>query len=233
MRKVTTFVGLTLFALAAPARAQEAAPTAAPPAGDKAATTTPTHAAAESAPPAGDAAAAAAPVAAPAGVPHRNFQVGLSFLPMALGEYTNALDDVHPVTDAAFAYGVGLSAGYEVLRGLIVGVAPQAIFNVQGKDFPSSAKQFDLMVRVAYVFPLADKTAVYAEFLPGYSLIKPDDGETSKGLVMAFGAGGVMDITDRFFANLGAGYQIGYQKQPLGDSKSKYIRVALGGGVKF
>ena len=71
------------------------------------------------------------------------------------------------------------------------------------------------------------------EFLPGYSLIKPDEGKTSKGLVLAFGVGGLIDLTARTFATLGAGYQIGYQKQPLGDSKSKYIRVAVGGGVKF
>jgi len=232
MRKVSTLVGLTLFALATTARAQEAAPasdTAAPPAGDAAATP---PAATAPAPSAGDATAPAAPTEP--GVSQRKLQVGLSFLPMALGKFTNGLDDQHPVTDAAFAYGLGLSVGYEVLSGLIVGIAPQALLDVRGKNFPSSGKQFDLMVRIAYVLPLADKIGVYAEVLPGYSLIKPDDGDTTKGPVIAFGAGGVMDVTDRIFANLGVGYQIGYQKLPTSvDGKTSYVRVALGGGVKF
>jgi hypothetical protein len=64
MRKVSTLVGLTLFALAGLARAQEAAPaadTAAPPAGDAAA--------APAAAPEGAAAPAAAPAAAMGGYP--------------------------------------------------------------------------------------------------------------------------------------------------------------------
>ena len=112
------------------------------------------------------------------------------------------------------------------------------IFNVKVKDpeIPAdAARQYDLMARVAYVYPVADKTAVYAEVLPGYSLITSDAAPA--GLVVAFGAGASIEMTDWVFVNLGVGYQMGFQKWKEGantyDTSTKYLRVALGGGVKF
>lgn len=239
MRKVSTLVGLTLLALAAQARAQEAAPEA-PPASDATATTV--HAATV-APPLPDGVAASAPTPAQPATPRRKIQVGLSFLPMAVGKYT--FSDTFTTTassDAYFAYGLGLSAGYEVLPGLIVGLAPQVIFNVQPKPseaaYPPPARQYDLMVRVAYEYRPVDTIAVYAEVLPGFSRISPsDESSPSSGLVLAFGAGCVADMTDRFFINLGAGYQVGFQSQSEGvhqlELRTRYVRVAMGGGVRF
>jgi hypothetical protein len=236
MRKVSTLVGLTLFALAAPAGAQETSPaaaTAAPPTGDANSAT--------DAPSAGVASAAPAPVEAAAS--RRKIQVGLSFLPMAQGKYT--FSDTFTSTtssEAYFAYGIGLSAGYEILPGLVVGLAPQVIFNVQPKPsdaaYPAVARQYDLMARVAYELRVVDTIAVYAEVLPGYSRIAPsDEASPSSGLVLAFGAGCAVDMTDRFFVNLGAGYQMGFQSQSQGihqlELRTKYVRVAMGGGVRF
>jgi hypothetical protein len=223
MRKVSTLVGLTLFALAAPARAQEAAPaaaTATPPAGVEAATPAPTQ-----------------PTAS-----RRRIQIGLSFLPMALGKYPAGPGAETPFVDAAFAYGAGLSAGYEVLHSvrhsLVVGIAPQVTFNVKPRDEGGEAgRQYDLMVRVAYAYTIVDTIALYAEVLPGYSIFTIPPGDSAKGPVFAFGVGAIMDLTDRVFANLGAGYEMGYQKSAATgvdvDAKTKYIRVALGGGVRF
>ena len=46
-----------------------------------------------------------------------------------------------------------------------------------------------------------------------------------------------MDLGDRAFVNLGAGYQIGFQKVSQADlnldNRTKYVRVVLGGGVRF
>ena len=243
MRKLSTLVGLTLFALAASARAQDAAPaadTAAPPAGDAAVTPAPAAAAAKAAPTAGD--AADAQVDAQPAVSRRKIQLGLSFLPMAVGKYPAGPGAESPFVDAAFAYGVGLSAGYEVLhRGphsLVVGIAPQATFNVKARDEGGEAgRQYDLMVRVAYAYTIIDTISVYAEVLPGYSIITIPPGDSAKGLVLAFGVGALMDLTDRIFANLGVGYEMGYQKSAaVGidvDANTKYVRVALGGGVRF
>jgi hypothetical protein len=242
MRKASTLVGLTLFALAATASAEEATPaaaTAAPPAGDAIATPAP----AASATPAGNAVAAPAPALPVPAVSRRKIQVGLAFLPMAAGRYT--FSDTFTSTASSetyFAYGFGLSAGYEVLPGLVVGVAPQVILNVQPKPsefvHPPAAKQYDLMARVAYVYRAADTISVYAEVLPGFSRISPsDDTIQSTGLVLAIGAGCTMDMTDRFFLNIGGGYQMGFQNQAAGshqmELRTKYVRVALGGGVRF
>ena len=244
MRKVSTLLGLTLFALASTTSAQEAAPaadTAAPPPGAPAADSKPEPATAT--PPAGNAVQSPAPAAAQPAASRRKIQVGLSFLPMAAGKYT--FSDTFTTTastDAYFAAGVGLSVGYEVLPGLVVGVAPQVIFNVQPKPMdaanPAVAREYDLMARVAYGFRVGDTFSVYAEVLPGYSRIAPsDDTSPSDGLVLALGAGCTMDMTDRFFLNLGGGYQMGFQSQTTGvhqmELRTKYVRVAMGGGVKF
>ena len=100
-----------------------------------------------------------------------------------------------------------------------------------------TSTQLDLMARLAYAFPVVETISVYAELLPGYSLIKPSDGDTATGFVFAFGVGGAMDLTERLFVNLGAGYQFGFQKLPAADknaeTRSSYIRVAFGIGMRF
>jgi hypothetical protein len=216
MRKASHLVGLTLVALAATAHAQESVPAAAPPAAD----------------------AATAPGPAQAAVPPRRTEVGLAFMPMALGKFVSAPGGTSVTADAAFGFGVGLSVSYLITHGLSIGFAPQAIFNVKVKDDGgAAAKQYDLMARVAYTLAVVDTIAVYVEVLPGYSLIAPPAGDTAKGLVLAAGVGAAMDVSDRVFANLGVGYQIGFQKLSLdgveADVRTRYVRVALGGGVKF
>ncbi len=242
MRKVSTLVGLTLFALASSARAEETATEAdtaaapAPPAGDAAAAPAPASATTTAAPPAESVAVALTPD--PEASQHK-FQVGLAFLPMALGKWTNSPNPLTTVTtDAAFAYGLGLSVGYQVIPHLVVGLAPQAIFNVKEKAATPpvpAVREYDLMARVAGEIQVVEGTMVYAEVLPGYSLVTTDSGP--KGFVIAFGLGAAMQMTDRIFVNVGGGYQIGYQKWASGantlTTSTKYIRVALGGGVRF
>ena len=211
MRKISALVVLGLLAAAATARAEEGAPAAVE------ATSSP-------------------------GV-HRKLQLGLSFLPMAVGKFTYADSFTSTATqDAHFAYGVGLSASYEVLRGLLVGLAPQAIFAVQPKPIEGldtlPMKEFDFMARVAYAYRVIETIAVYAEALPGFSLIVPsDDAAVSKGLVLGFGVGCTADMTASTFVNIGAGYQIGFQSQTEGihtnELRTRYVRVAIGGGVRF
>ena len=241
MRTTSTLVGLVLFALTATARAEEAAPAAAaaaPPAGEAAAApaSTPPPAATQSAPLADNAADALTPVAEQPAVSRRRWQVGLSFLPMAAGRFTSTVSTTE-TNDAAFAYGVSLAAGYEILRGLSVGLAPQLILNVKDKTSSSTAKQFDLMARVAYAYPVVETISIYAEVLPGYSLIIPPTGGFPRGMVVAFGGGCAINLTDRVFVNLGVDYQMGFQTRydsGVGfETRTTYLRASLGGGVKF
>jgi hypothetical protein len=256
MRTTSTLVGLVLLMMTATARADEADPAAAPASTSTSTSTstatpsTPTtgHAAdakppatAPSAPAAEQAAAALSPE--PGQAAPRKLQVGVSFLPMAMGRYTYSDTFTSTVSaEAHFAYGFGLSVGYEVLPGLIVGFSPQAILNVQPKPSdtvnPAAMKQVDLLARVAYAYRPVDTISVYAEVLPGYSLLLPsDNAAVSKGLVVALGAGVAMDMTDRFFVSVGGGYQLGFQSQSAGihqlQLRTKYVRVALGGGMRF
>jgi len=240
MRKLITLSGLTLFALATTARAQEAAPAATTPA-TPAGATAPSNTAPVTSPADLAASAAASTTAEAVEVPaaRKKMQVGLAFLPMALGKYTQSPDLANVVTsDASFAYGIGVSFGYEVLPHLIVGIAPQYILNVKEKapDVAYDAqKQMDLLARVAYVLPVADNTSVYAEVLPGLSIIEAD--AKPMGFVIAGGVGAIMDLSDRFFLNLGVGYQKGFQSWSEGkntyQTRTQYVRVSMGGGVKF
>jgi hypothetical protein len=240
MRNPSSLIALTIFALAGTASAKEAAHTpekaapekAAPAAGNAVAPAPATAPAAAVTPVAGD--VTAAPLATPKA---RRFQLGLAFLPMAKGRFTASPGGTPKTVDAAFAYGVSLSASYEVLRGLWVGLAPQFTLNVKDKKSPDVAKELDILARVAYAYRPVDTITVYAEVLPGYSLILPPGGGVAKGFVVAFGAGTAMDFTDRYFANIGLGYQIGYQNRMEESTKlqtrTSYVRVTLGGGVRF
>ncbi|HEX2657801.1 MAG TPA: hypothetical protein VHU40_06000 [Polyangia bacterium] len=177
-------------------------------------------------------------VAAPV---HRKLHLGLSALAMGLGKYryTSGSDEVVS-SDAAFAYGLALSVGYEVIPHLVVGLVPQVIFHVQEK-VPEIAgtsppvQEWDVFARVAYEHDVVEGTQVFAELLPGVSTIRNQSGPF--GFVMGVGVGARMAVSERAFVNLGAGYQLGFQRWKEGvntlEASTRYVRVALGGGVKF
>jgi len=245
MRKVSPLVGLTIFALAQAARAQGTAP-AVPPTDAPPALPAPAPAPA----PAVVAPAAPAPAAAPAIVmadtssaepQKKKLHLGLSALAMGLGKYryTSGSDEVVS-SDASFAYGLALSVGYEFIPHLVIGLTPQIIFPVKEK-VPEIAgtspgwQEWDVLLRVAYEYEVIGGTEIYAEALPGFSMIRNESGPY--GFVMGLGAGASIAVSDRAYVNLGAGYQLGFQHWKEGsntiESNTRYVRVALGGGVKF
>ncbi len=204
MRHKATIVGLVLASSVGTARAQDPVPTA-------------------------------AEVVAPPAASERRIEVVLSLLPMGMGKYQSAPGG-HPMTaDAAFSYGAALQASFAILPELTVGLAPQVFYNVKAKEDPAAgSRQVDLMARVAYTLHLVDTIGVYAEVLPGYSLISPPGGgDLSRGPVVAFGVGALMELTDRVFANLGVGYEVGFQKTRVSETRTRYVRLALGVGARF
>ena len=225
MRKIGTLIGLTLVALGAGARAEDGAPVAQTPA---VAVVDPFFVAQPS---------------APTPPPPARVRIGLAFLPMGLGKFTTPIGGEPIQGDASLAYGVGLSASYRIIAGFSVGIAPQIISNVNykvpppGVAAPDAVRETDLMARLAYTFPVVDTIGLYVEALPGYSLVSQAGGSPAKGFVVAFGGGADMGITDRIFANLGAGYQLGFQSLTVAgekvDTRTRYVRVSLGGGVRF
>ena len=229
MRKASTLIGLTLVALGAGARAEEIAPAAPPPA--PAVNPLPT-------------ATIVAPIPeAPPPPPARRIKIGLSFLPMGIGKFTTPIGGTAIEGDASFAYAFGLSASYRVIAGLELGIAPQIIYNVNYKTYPVdimaplASQETDLMARVAYTFPIVETIGLYVAALPGYSTINQPGSPSAKGFVLAFDGGVEMSVTDRIFADLGGGYQLGFQSLTVSgtklDERTKYVRVNLGGGFRF
>ena len=236
MRKASMLVGLTLIALGAGARAQDKVPAAPLP----------------DAPPPG-------PVAAPApagtvGIPYsgaaeapppRWIELGLSFLPMGRGKITEPNGGTDATDDARLAYGVGLSGTFPVWAGFRAGLAPQAIYDVSykvnpagnGIPLPPTSTEYDLFARLEYEFSLADGIALYANALPGYSFISNPGRSTAKGAVLVLGGGASMDMSERFFLDLGAGYQLGYQsancEAQTREYRTQYLRVTLGVGFRL
>ena len=220
MRKASTLVGLavlTSVALGTTARAQETASV----------------------------------VTTPEPARHRRIEVGVSFLPMSLGSLTQTPGGFDTTVDAKLAPGVSVSAGYEVLvpngfvPGVVVGIAPQMIWDVQWKEAPEGLqvrkyREDDFMARVAVGWTLAETIRLYLEVLPGYSRLVPADdpnGRNASGFVIAGGAGAAMNLGDRMFANLGGGIQKGYQKLPDEDlnakNRTEFVRVTVGVGARF
>ena len=227
IRLAGTLVALTLIGAAPAARAAGAgAPASADPAPAPAAVETTT------------------PAEAPPPAARHRFDVGLSLLPMERGKYSSTPSLGTTVTsDAAFAYGFALNVNARIIRGLSVGLTPQVIWNVKAKvspdqlASPGASKEYDLLLRIAYTQFLAEGISVYAEVLPGYSLLAPPAGKSPKGPVVAFGVGVMMDLSERIFASIGGGYQYGFQAITVGsesaDTSSRYIRLTLGGGFRF
>ena len=215
-RVCTLLVGLTLLAPAVDAAAADAVPP--PPVVPVPATDAPAVA------------AQGTPMAAP-----KRFQVGVQFLAMPLGEVNATQAGLTAENETRFAMGAGLSLGYDVWSGLIIGIAPQVIFGAKPREEPESGgNEYDLMARIAYRYSIPDVAALYAEVLPGYSIYAPIEADKSKGFVLAGGVGCEIDLAEHMFANFGLGYQKGWQTQTAtSNAQTSFVRVALGVGARF
>ena len=182
-----------------------------------------------------------------AGAPASRVQVGLAFLPMLLGRVATGPSGNDTSSHLDSTYGVGLSLGCRVVAGLSVGVAPQVVYHLSSKDSAGysvldSEKEYDLLARIAYAYTVVPKLDVYAEVLPGYAIVTYNriilgvQTPSAKGFVLGGGLGATVAITDRLYASAGIGYQQGFQKSAgLSDRdvKTRFLRIALGGGVRF
>lgn len=218
MRKVSTLIGLTLIAFGAGARAEDSVPAAPPTASAPAGTVV-------------------APAPATDLYSPRRLELGLSALGMGFGRVTSYDGVMTSTADGTVVYGASIALGYRIVNGLSVGIAPQVIFGVNTKDSDAeSSTEYNFMARIAYTFPVLDTLGFYAEALPGYSM--KSGSRWAKGFVVAAGVGAVLGVTERTFANIGVGYQLGYQDLSLGagavhPNREDYVRVAVGGGVRF
>lgn len=187
---------------------------------------------------------AAVPVAGP---PSSHFQLGVALMPMLMGRVGTGPSGHATSSHLDSTYGVALSFSYRIVAGLSVGVAPQTVFHLTSKDDAGysvidSEKEYDLLARIAYAYPVVPDLDVYAEVLPGYSfvsynqIVSGSPAPRARGFVGAAGLGAAWSITDRFFAHVGVGYQLGFQSSHgirEQEVRTRFLRLAMGGGVKF
>jgi len=157
---------------------------------------------------------------------------------MGLGKFNGALGGMPFSSDAALSYGVALRVGYVVVPGVTIAFAPQGFLNVKPKDQEEEgARQYDIMARLEYALQLAEAITVFVDVLPGYSLIVPPHGDIAKGLVLGIGGGAAIPLSERLFADLDIGYQVGFQSLPAAEmnaeTRTRYVRLAIGIGARF
>jgi hypothetical protein len=212
--------GALALATASVAVAQDAA-TAPPPA-------TPTDPAA--APPPTATAAGGAGSAASAS----KMRLAVTLVPMPLGSLKTNIGGADLSADSAMAFAIMPVFDYLVMPNLFVGVAPSYAFNVKDKNsMGDAASQLDLLLRVGYGLPVAEKLGVYGYASPGYSLIRPSEGDSAKGLVLGLHAGAMYDLASNLFVNGQVGYQLGFQQLSGNDFKTNYLQIGLGVGMRL
>lgn len=138
--------------------------------------------------------------------------------------------------DTAIAFGINGLIDYAINPAISIGFMPQVLLNVKPEDEDESAKQFDLLVRVAGHYPAAPNIDLYGYLAPGYSIISPpdwpDNVDRPKGLIIGFGGGAAYQVAPRTAITGELGYQIGLQGLEENgvaiDLETSYLRVGAG-----
>jgi hypothetical protein len=170
-------------------------------------------------------------------------RLGISLAPMPGGKLKTSSPLGSQDVDLAFAFALAPVLDYSINQFLFVGLAPQYIFNVKGKDDTASAgSELDLRVRVGGNAKVADTLMLYGYLAPGYSiLMRPEESrggaDNAKGFVLGFAAGAMLSFTPVLFGTAELGYQVGYQKSTLAgndiDAKTNFLHIGIGLGYRL
>ncbi len=223
-----------------------ALPAASPPTTPAAGSPLPSPSPTDSPPSDGEVLAAEQPRPTP-GPGEGRVEIAVSFLPMLLGRVVTNLNGPDTSFDLDAGYGLSLALAVRIFAGLSLGLAPQVVFHLSAKDAAGytvidSEREYDLMARIAYAYGVIPRLKVYAELLPGYSLVTYHmivlgaQAPNARGTVFGGGLGAAYAIDDRFFAKVGIGYQVGSQISHGirdVDLETSFLRLDLGGGVRF
>ena len=141
-------------------------------------------------------------------------------------------------TSTSTAFGLSATFGYDVTPNISIGAAPRLLFNVQGENAKSSAKEFDLRARLAVHGEVAPQVQLYGYAAPGYTWVIPSKGDiNSTGPAIGFGAGASYDVSSDLFVNAELGYQIAFvsaeSEGTTVDVDVSYLHLGIGGGTRF
>jgi hypothetical protein len=170
-------------------------------------------------------------------------RLGITLAPMPAGTLKTNLLGAESDTSSAFAFAIAPTFDYSINQFVFVGLAPQYIFNIKGKDAMggSAASELDLRLRVGGNAKVADTLMLYGYLAPGYGIVMPgsdnDNAESAKGFVLGFAAGAMLDFTPALFGTAEIGYQVGYQKFTVAstdvDFKTNFMHIGIGLGVRL
>jgi hypothetical protein len=165
-------------------------------------------------------------------------RLGIVLSPMPVGTFKTKVAGTEISDDLKFAFGIMPTFDLGIGQFLFVGLAPQFIFNVKGKDSTGdAAKELDLRARVGGLAKVADTIRVFGYAAPGYSIImfpnKPSGVDNPAGLVLGFAAGAMADIAPTTYLSAEIGYQLGFQEANSIDSKSNYLHIGVGLGFRI
>jgi hypothetical protein len=168
--------------------------------------------------------------------------VSADFELLPTGTISGSIGGFSGSTDAATAYGVGLTFENQVNDLISVGLAPRFLFNVKGaNDTGDSSKQIDIRARVAAGHELIPKMRLYGFGEPGYSIMFPPNNNNGQsvhpnGFVIAAGGGLSFELSPTVRAMFELGYQWGFQSWSYsnggitanGDLKDNYLALGFG-----
>lgn len=169
-------------------------------------------------------------------------RLGVTLAPMPAGTLKSSFAGAEVDTSSAFAFAIAPTFDYSINQFVFVGLAPQYIFNIKGKDATgSAATELDLRLRVGGNAKVADTLMLYGYLAPGYGIVMPGsdsaNSESAKGFVLGFAAGAMLDFTPALFGTAEIGYQVGYQKFSVAgsdvDLKTNFMHIGIGLGVRL
>src|SRR5215207_9119200 len=89
-------------------------------------------------------------------------RVGVVLSPMPAGTLKGSFGGVTAEADTSFAFGIMPTFDYSLNQFLFIGLAPQFIFNVKGKDGDGdAAKELDLRARIGGIAKIADTIRLF------------------------------------------------------------------------
>lgn len=167
----------------------------------------------------------------------QNLHAGVDLRVLPAGKIKIEGPGINASTDTAVAFGFVGHVDYVITPNIMVGLMPQLLLNVKGENANESAKELDLMARVAGGLPMGE-VMLFGYLAPGYSFIFiPDADNNPKGLVLDFGFGGSYSINEAVYFSFDAGYQLGFQSVTAngqtGDIKTSFLHLGAGIGARF
>jgi hypothetical protein len=172
-------------------------------------------------------------------MPAPRARLGLNVVPMPVGTVEAEAGGFTGSDDMAAAFGFMPFLDFLVTPNFFIGFTPTYILNVKSEDADDAGTQLDLLLRLGGGAPVSDRLDLYGYLAPGYSIVDiANVDNNAKGFALGIHGGVMFSVSSAVFLNGELGYQIGFQEVSLPvigtvDSKTSYLQIGLGGGLRL